>query len=123
MKTTTNKKEKEVRKESVLEELFVLWSKTSKNGLDYLSGQTTDKHQLVGYYNSTKKNPKEPDIRVYLLDEDNKQDHEVCSLWTTESKNGTEYFSGTTDEKEKVVAFYGDKENPKRPIIKVYVEK
>ena len=124
MRTTTKKNTEAKDKE--LKELFVLWAKTSKNDLDYLSGKVSDTDEdiyLVGYYNTNKKNPNEPDIRVYNLDTEGKQDHVVCSLWTNLSKNGTEYLSGITDENEKVVAFYGDKENEKRPIIRVYIEK
>ena len=127
MKTTTNaKKQKETKKEgAVLKEVFVLWKKTSKNDLDYLSGMlsnTDDKKYLVGYYNTNKKNPKEPDIRIYILNEEGSQDHEIASLWTSESKNGTTYLTGLTDEKEKLVGFFGDSENETRPLIRVYIE-
>lgn len=124
MRTSTKKNTEAEAKE--LKELFVLWAKTSKNNLDYLSGKVSNTDEdvyLVGYYNTNKKNPNEPDIRVYNLDNEGKQDHVVCSLWNNLSKNGTEYLSGTTDENEKVVAFYGDKENEKRPIVRVYIEK
>ena len=124
MKTTVKKKE-ETKEGSALKELFVLWSKTSKAGQTYLSGKLSDEKEnvyLIGYYNTTKKNPNEPDIRIYNLDEEGKQDHVVCSLWNSESKNKTEYLSGVTDENEKVVGFYGDRENSARPLIRVYIE-
>ena len=123
MKTKTTK---EVKKEGTdLKELFVLWNRTAKSGLDYLTGKVSDEDNvyLVAYFNSSKKNPNEPDIRVYNLDTEGKQDHVVCSLWNTQSKNNLEYLTGVTDENEKVVGFYGDKENEKRPIIRVYLEK
>lgn len=125
MKTTVKaeKQTKETNKEGALKELFVLWNKTSKNGLDYLSGSLSDdKKYLVGYFNTEKKNPKEPDIRVYILDEEGKQDHQVCSLWTSESKKGNVYLTGLTDENEKVTGFYGDKANSARPYIRIYIE-
>lgn len=121
--STANKTEKE---RGVLEEAIVLWSKTSKNNIDYLSGYLAtegEKQYVVGYYNSNKKNPKEPDIRIYILNEKGEQDHEICSLWSNESKAGITYLSGLTDEKEKVIGFYGDRENATRPLIRVYLEK
>lgn len=124
MKTTVSKTKKNEEKRGELKEILVLWSKTSEKGLEYLSGSLSDeKKYLVGYFNTTKKNPKEPDIRVYLLNDEGKQDHEICSLWNTESKNGVQYLTGVTDEKEKLVGFYGDENNKARPLIKVYMEK
>ena len=126
MKTTVTKKEETKKKGDDIKELFVLWSKTSKNGVEYLSGKVSDDKEttyLVGYYNTNKKNPNEPDIRVYNVDAEGKQDHVVCSLWSNESKNKQEYLTGVTDEKEKVVGFYGDRSNPARPLIRVYIEK
>ena len=119
-------KEKEIKKEQTkLEEAFVLWKHESKGGVSYLSGNTPgDKGaslSLVGFFNNKKKNPKEPDIRIYSQDEDGKQDKEVCSLWESTSKNGNKYLSGTTDEKENIVAFYNDlDENSKIPYIRAY---
>lgn len=122
MKTTVTKNETN-KKGDEIKELFVLWSKTSKNGLNYLSGKLTNEDvNLIGYFNTNKKNPNEPDIRVYNVDAEGKQDHVVCSLWSNVSKNDTEYLSGVTDEKEKVIGFYGDRENTKRPLIRVYIE-
>ena len=125
MKTTVKKDVKETEKErGELKEILALWTKTSKDGLEYLSGSLSDeKKYLVGYFNTNKKNPKEPDIRIYILDDEGKQDHEICSLWSYESKKGVEYFTGITDENEKVVAFYGDRNNTTRPLIRVYMEK
>lgn len=119
-------KEKEIKKEETkLEEAFVLWKHESKSGVAYLSGNTpADKGaslQLLGYFNNKKKNPKEPDVRIYTLDEEGKQDKEVCSLWESTSKSGNKYLSGSTDEKESIVAFYNElDENSKIPYIRAY---
>lgn len=116
-------KEKEIKKEETkLEEAFVLWKHESKNGLVYLSGNTPEnKLQLIGYFNKKKVNPKQPDVRIYNLDEEGKQDKEICSLWESVSKNGNKYLSGSTDEDEKIVAFYNElDENPKIPYIRAY---
>ena len=119
-------KEKEIKKEETkLEEAFVLWKHESKNGVSYLSGNTpSDKGaslSLIGFFNTKKKNPKEPDVRIYSQDDEGKQDKEVCSLWESTSKSGNKYLSGTTDEKETIVAFYNElDENSKIPYIRAY---
>lgn len=106
-----------------LKETFVLWKNLSNNGKEYLSGFTSDdpitSFKLVGYFNTNKKNPKEPDIRIYSLDDNGKQDSEVASLWETVSKNEKRYLTGTTNEKEKLIAFY-DSGEEKRPYIRAY---
>lgn len=122
--------EKEIKKEEVertfnLEEAFVLWKNKAKSGEDYLKGKTAldkkeDFIELVGYFNSRKKNPKEPDIRIYSLDSEGHQEKEVCSLWENISKNEKRYLTGATDDQEKIVAFYNDKEVEKRPYIRAY---
>lgn len=119
-------KEKELQKEEVqkkeLEEAFVLWRHEAKSGGSYLSGQTPGDNnlRLVGYFNSTKRNPKEPDIRVYSLDDEGKQDKEVCSMWENISKNDNRYLTGSTDDREKIVAFYNSDKESNRPYIRAY---
>lgn len=121
MRTTIEKTEVTKRE---LKESFVLWEETSKAGDPYLTGHTSKECgevKLVGYYNPTKKNPKEPDIRVYTLNAEGKTDKEIASLWESISKSETRYLTGTTDEKEKLIAFYkkeSDKENS--PYIRAY---
>lgn len=121
-------KEKELQKEEVektkLEEAFALWRHEAKSGASYLSGNTPEGKtglKLVGYFNSRKKNPKEPDIRVYSLDDEGKQDKEVCSLWESVSKNGNQYLTGSTDDKEKIIAFYDNLDmKSNKPYIRAY---
>lgn len=116
---------KKEKKES-LKEVFSLWERESKKGLDYLSGLTSDelgKKSLVAYYNKDKKNPKEPDVRVYVSSDDPKQeDKEVASLWSNVSKNNTQYYTGMTDDNERIVGFMNtSKKNEKEPDIRVYL--
>lgn len=120
MKTTNESKKKEEREE--LKSLFGLWKRTSKNGLNYLSGLTEDRENLVGYYNPSKKNPKEPDIRIYTSNEGQEQ-MEVASLWSNISKNEKEYFTGRTNENERIIGFIneGANEDNKQPYIRVYL--
>lgn len=114
----------EVKKEFNLTEAFVLWKNKSKNNVEYLSGKLSDEGsdvKLVGYFNSRKKNPKEPDIRVYDIDSDGTQGIEVCSLWENIGKNEKRYLTGMTNDKERLVAFYNNmEENPNRPYIRAY---
>ena len=125
MKTTktTNVVEKGEKKEFNLLEAFVLWESTSKAGRKYLTGRTSEQKdylELVGFYNTNKKNPKEPDIRIYVTDKEGNQE-EVCTLWENISKNETRYLTGTTNENEKIIAFYNNvEEHPNRPYIRAY---
>lgn len=108
---------KEVQKKK-LTEAFALWRNESKSGVKYLKGADLHKNKLVGFFNTNKKNPKEPDVRIYSVDSEGKQDKEVASLWAGISKNEKPYLTGSTDEKEKLVAFYDTDE--KHPYIKAY---
>lgn len=122
MKTTV-KENKVEKKEEGLQEAFVLWLHKAKSEKEYLSGQMNEKFgntRLVGFFNTMKKNPKEPDIRIYTVDSEGHSDKEVADLWENQSKNNTIYLSGLSDEKENLVGFYGDKENEERPYIRVY---
>ena len=115
-------KETEKKEETNLEEAFVMWKHKAKSGVDYLSGNTKDKIRLMGFFNKTKKNPKEPDVRVYTLDDEGKQGDEVCALWEVDSKNGHKYLSGNSDE-DFIVAFYNDNDDEKHPYIRAYYKK
>ena len=121
MKKSIVKNEESKGKE--LTQAFVLWAETSKSGKEYLSGVTSEdlgKTRLVGFFNTNKKNPKEPDIRIYNLDKDNNQDKEIADLWANESINKKLYLSGVSDEKEKLVGFYNNTSDTKQPYIRVY---
>ena len=120
MRTTkeTKTENKEVKQSITLKEAFALWIHKSKAGVDYLSGFTSDKKtNLVAFFNTNKKNPKEPDVRVYAQ-VDGKQDIEVASLWANVSEKGNKYLTGSTNDDEKLVAFYGDEHQEKRPYIR-----
>jgi len=113
VKTKTEEKKK-------LEEAFALWKQTSKNGLDYLSGNDDKKNRFVAFYNTNKKNPKEPDIRVYNVDAEGNQGQEVADLWEAISKGEKRYLTGSTMDKEKLIAFYNEEANEKQPYIRAY---
>ena len=121
-KNETKNTNKEVKQEVQLKEAFVLWKKTAKSGKDYLNGffinGNGDKEFLTGFFNTNKKNPKEPDIRVYTSVAEGEESVEVAGLWENISKNEKRYLTGMTNEKEKLVAFYG--KNEKAPYIRAY---
>lgn len=127
VKTTEMKPEdfKEVEKKDLVE-VFTLWLNTSKAGMNYLKGhikpdESENKKYIVGFFNSNKKNPKEPDIRIYSVDAEGNQDIEIASLWETISKSGNRYLSGTTNDDEKLIGFYSNTlDDNKRPYINVY---
>lgn len=120
---TTQVKE-EVKKEFNLKEAFVLWKNESKSkpGTFYLAGYVNneEKTKLVGFFNTDKKNPKEPDIRVGIKQED--KIVEVASLWTNIDKNEKKYLTGVTDEKEKLVGWFGQENQEMRPFIRCYYD-
>lgn len=125
MKTKTTKKVETERKE--LKPLFALWTKQSKEGNVYYTGKTEDDVRLIAFVNSNKKNPKEPDVRVYVNEkqEDGSykmSNEEVASLWSNVSDNGKRYLSGSTNENEKVVGFYGELTEETKPYIRVYLQ-
>ena len=123
MKTTNSKeivKEKEVKE---LKELATLWMHESDNGFTYLSGNLSEDLQykkIIAFFNKTKKNEKEPDIRVYTLNDENKKDIDIISLWIQESKEKKNYYSGLTNDKEKVIAFISNTNDIKVPYLKIY---
>jgi hypothetical protein len=128
MKTQTTKKvEKkgEEKKEFDLKEAFVLWKHESKANTSYLTGYAIDPagvsdSKIIGFFNTNKKNAKEPDVRVYLVDDDGKRAEQICSLWENVSKNDKRYLTGSTDENEKITAFYNNSDDEKKPYIRAY---
>ena len=115
MQTTKSIKEQ-------LKEAFALWE-NKKGDTIYYTGKTSGDNsvRVVAFLNYTKKNPKEPDIRVYEQVEKGKKKPELASLWESKSKAGKAYLSGTTNDNEKLVAFINDDtQDGKYPAIRVY---
>lgn len=105
-----------------LKEAFVLWKKTSVNGLVYFKGNTEDKKtKLIAYTNTMKTNPEQPDIRVYVLDSEGNKGIEVASLWENIGReSGKRYLNGKTNENENLRGFYAKEDDDKKPYIRVY---
>ena len=116
MSTTT-----ETKKTVKMEQVFALWKNTSKSGNEYFTG-SDGKTKLVAFYNGKKKNPKEPDLRVYPLDKDGKaEEKELVSLWCNVSNSGKKFLTGKLGDK-RLVGFINEKattEN-KQPYVSVY---
>lgn len=113
MSNTTAEKKK-------LEGVFALWKKKSKNGGVYFSGKTEGGSFLTGFYNTEKKNLKEPDLRVYAKDSEGDLSEEpFCSLWCNATKNGKKLLSGKVDGK-RVIGFIKADASEKQPYISVY---
>lgn len=105
-----------------MEQVVAIWKKKSKNGTAFFSGHIgADKaDKCVGFFNTKKKNPKEPDLRIYRTDKDGKAEkEEYISLWCNVSKKGTKYLTGKLAG-TSVVGFINNKEDSKAPYVSVY---
>ena len=119
------KETEETKKEKFdLQECFTLWLNTSKEGNKYLTGYDFNHNRIIGFYNK-KANDKQPSIRIFGVDEEGKTTaEEIITLWDTTFKtSGKDGLSGYTNEKENIIAFYGDETDSKRPYIKGYFAK
>lgn len=113
------RKKEEQKEKFNLQEACVLWKNTSKGGVDYLKGHDLNNNRVVGFINS-EVNEKLPKIKVYSTKDNGDMDKEIITLWETKSQQNKVYLSGYTDDKENVIAFYGDEKNENTPFIKVY---
>ena len=118
--TKTTKEEKKEKFD--LQECFALWKHESKNNVIYLTGFDFNKNRLVAFYNK-KENDKQPTLRIYDLKEDGSTGEEIITLWEAKSKQDNIYLNGITNENEKIIAFYGDEKDDKRPYVKGYFKK
>ena len=116
-----NKKEENKKEKFDLKECFTLWLNTSKEGNKYLTGYDFNNNRVIGFFNK-KANEKQPSVRLYGIDEEGKiTSEEIITLWETKFKtSGKTGLNGYTNEKEGIIAFYGDESNTKRPYIKGY---
>lgn len=122
--TKTETKEENKKEKFDLNECFTLWLNTSKEGNKYLTGYDFNHNRIIGFYNR-KQTDKQPSIRIYGVDEEGKTtQEEIITLWDTTFKtSGKAGLSGYTNEKENIIAFYGDEKDTKRPYIKGYFAK
>lgn len=107
---------------STLKEAFALWENKKGDNI-YYTGKTSDENsiRLVSFVVKDKKNPKQPDLQVYEQVEKGKEKPQIASLWLNKSKAGKVYYSGATNENEKLVAFINDDtQGGKYPSIRCY---
>ena len=115
MSTATAEKKK-------LQGVFALWKRTSKDGKKtYFTGVSEDKsYNVTAFYNTDKKNLKEPDLKVYVRDDEGNLSKEpLVSLWCNATKNGKKILSGKIDGK-RVIGFIRANATEKQPYISVY---
>ena len=117
-------KEENKKEKFDLKECFTLWLNTSKEGNKYLTGYDFNHNRLIGFYNR-KVSDKQPIIRIFGVDEEGKTtSEEIITLWDTKFKtSGKTGLSGYTNEKEGIIAFYGDEKETKKPYIRGYFTK
>lgn len=127
MKKTEVKQNENIERNEELQEIMALWLLTSKAKNEYLFGTaretngTEDSFPVTGFFNKKKKNDKEPDIRIYeSVAEGDDLGECVVSLWNATSKAGSVYATGRDNEDRRVVAFFGNKNENKRPYLRVY---
>ena len=109
------------KKEFKLEQVFAMWKRVGKGGKAYFTGQHDGKH-IIGFFNTAKQNPKEPDIRIYHENEKGDIEKEpFVSLWCNVKDNNKKYLSGKIDGK-RVVGFINAKatDENKQPYFSVY---
>lgn len=112
------------KKEFTMEQVFALWKNKSKNGKVYFSGKRDDNGgELTAFFVTNKKNPNEPDIRVYdqIPNGDLSKDPYI-SMWCNLSKSGKKYLTGKIGDK-RIVAFVNDEEGSTRPYVSAYYSK
>lgn len=100
--------------------IITLWKNKSKDGKKtYLSNKA-----FIGFYNTKKQNPKEPDLQIYAKGENGKAEkEETAVLWCNVSKDGkTKYLSGYLKKtKEKLTGFINNKADDKIPYVNIYL--
>lgn len=123
-KNVTENKEVKVgdKKEFNMKQVFAMWKRQSKSNTTYFTGKTEAGERLVGFYNGKKQNPKEPDVRIFLVDSEGKATkEEYCPLWVNASeKTGNMYLTGKIKEVRVVGFISKNKEDDKRPYFTVF---
>lgn len=112
-----------IENERKMEQAFALWKhKTKRTRRTYFTGVIGEQN-IVAFYNTHKKNPNEPDIRVYSNDTiagERVVGDEICSLWANHSEEKDMfYFTGKLTGKN-VVGFIYSGDNTKAPYLSVY---
>lgn len=107
------------KQEFTMKEVFALWKRESKNGNPYFTGKSAEGINLRGFFNTNKKNPKEPDLKVYVHSEGELAKEPLISMWCNVGKTGKKYLTGKIGE-QRVVGFISDGKNEKAPYLRCY---
>ena len=113
----TNKQERQ--------QACVLWKKTSKAGKTYFTGILSKDGKdvyVTAFYQLEKKNPEQPDLRIYEQDEKGSiKEKSILDLWCNVSKaKNKKYLSGKLAGKRVVGFVLDEKAGSKRPYISIY---
>jgi len=120
-KQVTEKTTDQEKKEFNLEQVFAMWKETAKSGTTYFTGYYKGQ-SLRGFYNTEKKNPNEPDVKIYTTNDEGKLSKEpLLSLWCNATDEGKKYLSGKLKD-NRVVGFINEKANAenRQPYFSVY---
>lgn len=110
----------EKKQEYTMTDIFALWKKEGKKGTPYFTGKSKEGINLRGFFNTNKKNPKEPDLRVYSINGEGELSKEpIISMWCNVSKNGKKFLTGKLGDK-RVVGFINEKTEGNRPYVTCY---
>ena len=104
-----------------LTEVFAMWKMQSKEGKTYFTGKNNG-ISIRGFFNTAKKNPNEPDLRIYETDAEGALvKEELMSLWCNATEKGKKYLSGKYNGK-RVVGFINEKatKENKQPYFTLY---
>lgn len=113
----------ETKKEFKLTQAFALWKNQSKDKkTTYFTGGTDDGRKITAFYNTHKKNPKEPDMRIYAVEGEKRElsKEPICSLWCNVSEKTKKKFLTGSYNGKKVIGFINDGKNEKAPYLSVY---
>lgn len=120
---TATKNQAQEKKEFNLERVLVLWIYEKTKG-KYLSGRMETGEKLIGFFNTQKQNPKEPDIKIYQqVAKGEELGDPILSLWVNASDSGKKYITGKLNGKW-VIGFFNSKAevNGVIPYINVYFQ-
>lgn len=107
-----------------LKEVCALWKREAGKMTYYTGALKEDGQHLVAFYNLDKKNPKEPDLRVYKqVKKGEKLQGEIISLWVQLSKDKTKkYLTGLDNANQRLVGFINENPSKLAPCITVYLQ-
>lgn len=107
-----------------LKEVCALWKREGGKTSYYTGVLKEDEKHIVAFYNLDKKNPKEPDLRVYQqVKKGEKLQGEIMSLWVQLTKNkDKKYLTGVDNANRRLVGFINENPSKLAPTIAIYLQ-